>query len=78
MPDTARRLGTEIEVRRDDPTATGPVTIDRPPQLGTVLLCALLALAVLTACYEAAEIVLPIVLGFVLNLVFQPVLRWRI
>ena len=75
MPDTARPLGTEIEVRRDDPAGTGSVTIDQPPQLRTVFLGGLLALAVLAACYEASEIVLPIILGFVLNLVFQPVLR---
>jgi len=74
MPDTAPPLRTELE-HRNDPAESGPVTIDRPPELRTVFLGGLLALAVLAACYGAAEIVLPIILGFVLNLVFQPVLR---
>jgi predicted PurR-regulated permease PerM len=75
MPDTAPPLGTDIEARRDNESELQPVTIDRPPELRTVFLGGLLALAALAACYGAAEIVLPIILGFVLNLVFQPVLR---
>lgn len=43
--------------------------------LVTVFLGTLLALAILAACYAAAEIVLPLVLAFVLNAVFQPVMR---
>jgi predicted PurR-regulated permease PerM len=44
-------------------------------EISTIFLGALLLLAVLAAFYTAAEIVLPIVLAFVLNMVFQPVLR---
>ena len=44
-------------------------------ELGTIFLGGLLLLAALAASYSAAEIVLPIVLAFVLRLVFQPVLR---
>ena len=40
-----------------------------------VVLCALLAIAVLTVCYFAGEIVLPIVFAFVLSLLFQPAMR---
>src|SRR5271154_5524033 len=40
-----------------------------------VVLCSLLAIAVLTVCYFASEIVLPIVLAFVLSLLFQPAMR---
>lgn len=41
----------------------------------TFFLGGLFALATLAACYAAAEIILPVVLAFVLNLVFQPLLR---
>jgi predicted PurR-regulated permease PerM len=41
----------------------------------TVVQVGLLALALLAACYIAAEIILPIVLAFVLMLVLQPVMR---
>ena len=76
MADTAPPLRTQLEAPNPDaPTEPGAITIDQPPQLRTVFLGGLLALALLAACYEAAEIVLPIILGFVLNLVFQPVLR---
>lgn len=43
------------------------------PQL--TILCCLLLIAVLTICYFAADIVLPIVLAFVLSLLFQPAMR---
>jgi len=45
------------------------------PQPRSVFLGGLFMLALLTGCYVAAEIVLPIVLAFVLKLVFQPVMR---
>lgn len=63
MPDT-----TDLPLPRDlTPAATaGP---------RTAFLGILLALALLTACYAAAEIVLPIVLAFVLGAVLQPVMR---
>jgi predicted PurR-regulated permease PerM len=51
------------------------VEVRRPPELALVLLGGLLLLGVLTACFVAAEIVLPFVLAFVLSAVFQPVLR---
>lgn len=44
-------------------------------ELSTIFLGALLLLAVLSACYVAAEIVLPIVLAFVLGAMFQPAMR---
>jgi predicted PurR-regulated permease PerM len=53
--------------------ATGP---QAPVELRTVFLGGLLLLAMLAACYIAAEIVLPIVLAFVLGAIFQPVLRF--
>lgn len=62
-------------------TASPPPQIELNPDTGaaarlrTVFLGGLLVLALLGACYAAAEIILPIVLGIVLNLVFQPVLR---
>jgi predicted PurR-regulated permease PerM len=40
-----------------------------------VVLCSLLAIALLTVCYFAGEIVLPIVFAFVLSLLFQPAMR---
>jgi predicted PurR-regulated permease PerM len=64
MPDTAPPPKIELN----------PET-DNPARLRTIFLGGLLTLAILAACYGAAEIILPIVLGFVLNLVFQPVMR---
>ena len=49
---------------------------DAPVELRTVFLGCLLLLALLAACYVAAEIVLPIVLAFVVGAMFQPVLRF--
>ena len=46
-----------------------------PSDLKTVFLGGLFLLAMLAACYVAAEIVLPIVLAFVLSLVLQPAMR---
>jgi len=51
------------------------IKTDRPIDLKTAFLGGLLVLAALATCYTAAEIILPIILAFVLNLVFQPVLR---
>jgi len=68
MPDTALRS-------RDSDAQPQQVTLDQPPELRTIYLGGLFALAALAACYVASEIVLPIVLGIVLNLVFQPVMR---
>jgi predicted PurR-regulated permease PerM len=46
-----------------------------PSDIKAVFLGGLLVLAMLAACYVAAEIVLPIVLAFVLSLVLQPAMR---
>ena len=46
-----------------------------PSDINTVLLGGLFVLAMLAACYVAAEIVLPIVLAFVLSLVLTPAMR---
>ena len=46
-----------------------------PSDIRTVFLGGLFVLAMLAACYVAAEIVLPIVLAFVLSLVLQPAMR---
>jgi predicted PurR-regulated permease PerM len=50
-------------------------TIDLPSDPITVMLAALLLIAVLAVAYFAAPIVLPIVLALVLNLLFQPGMR---
>jgi predicted PurR-regulated permease PerM len=46
-----------------------------PTDLRLVVQTCLLLIAVLTACYFASEIILPIVLAFVLSLLFQPGMR---
>jgi hypothetical protein len=46
-----------------------------PSDINTVLLGGLFVLAMLAACYVAAEIVLPIVLAFVLSLVLTPAMK---
>jgi len=51
--------------------------LPRPIDVQTVFLGAILLLALLSGCYVATEIVLPIVLAFVLNLVLQPAMRAR-
>jgi predicted PurR-regulated permease PerM len=66
MPDSA-----PPPIERD----TDDIEVRRPLELGPVLLGGLLLLGVLTACFVAAEIVLPFVLAFVLSAVFQPLLR---
>ena len=50
-------------------------SIDLPSDPITVMLAALLLLAVMTVAYVAAPIVLPVVLALVLNLLFQPAMR---
>jgi predicted PurR-regulated permease PerM len=60
------------------PTDVAPVDEDGlpvPSDIKAVLLGGLFLLALLAACYVAAEIVLPIVLAFVLSLVLQPAMR---
>ena len=67
----------------DRPSAAAPTTaadadeddLTIPSDINTVLLGGLFVLAMLAACYVAAEIVLPIVLAFVLSLVLTPAMR---
>jgi len=67
----------------DDPSVAAPVVVaaddddDLPitSDIKAVFLGGLFLLAVLAACYVAAEIVLPVVLAFVLKLVLQPAMR---
>jgi predicted PurR-regulated permease PerM len=67
----------------DDPSVAAPVSVaaddeddlPMPSDIKTVFLGGLFLLAVLAACYVAAEIVLPVVLAFVLKLVLQPAMR---
>ena len=61
-----------------EPVATAAAPEDElpiPSDIKTVFLGGLFVMGVLAACYFAAEIVLPIVLAFVLNLVLQPAMR---
>ena len=58
--------------------ATATATEDElpiPSDIKTVFLGGLFLMGLLAACYVAAEIMLPIVLAFVLNLVLQPAMR---
>lgn len=60
------------------PTDVAPVDqgdLPEPYDIKAVFLGGLFLLALLAACYVAAEIVLPIVLAFVLSLVLQPAMR---
>jgi hypothetical protein len=67
----------------DRPSAAAPTAaaaadeddLPIPSDINTVFLGGLLVLAMLAACYVAAEIVLPIVLAFVLSLVMTPAMR---
>lgn len=56
-------------------TTTDADSIDLPTDPVTVMLAALLLIAVLAVAYFASPIVLPIVLALVLNLLFQPGMR---
>ena len=59
------------------PIAASPVEDDLPipSDINTVFLGRLFLLAMLAACYVAAEIILPVVLAFVLSLVLTPGMR---
>jgi predicted PurR-regulated permease PerM len=67
----------------DPPSAAAPTAaadadeddLQIPSDINTVFLGSLCVLAMLAACYVAAEIVLPIVLAFVLSLVLTPAMR---
>jgi predicted PurR-regulated permease PerM len=65
----------------DRPSAVAPTAaadeddLPIPSDINTVFLGGLFLLAMLAACYVAAEIVLPIVLAFVLSLVLHPAMR---
>jgi predicted PurR-regulated permease PerM len=78
MPDSAPQISARDPVSVTEPVQATDLEAAEPRRsvgLDTIFLGGLFVLAVLTALYAAAEIVLPIVLAFVLNLVFQPVLR---
>jgi predicted PurR-regulated permease PerM len=70
---------TELNVDNVAEPKPGPVaqvrSLDLPTNPVVVLLSLLVALAILCIAYLAAEIVLPIVLAFVLKLLFQPAMR---
>jgi len=72
MPDSAPAFPKRELALESDPETVEP---QRSVELDTIFLGGLLLLAVLVVFYAAAEIVLPIVLAFVLNLVCQPILR---
>jgi len=65
----------------DPPDATAATAAEHAenghptPDLKNIFLGGLFLLALLAACYAAAEIVLPIVVAFVLMLVLQPAMR---
>jgi predicted PurR-regulated permease PerM len=80
MPDTVIPPRANADLVPSEPigaeaTEAEPTREERLAQLRTVFVGGLLGLALLAACYAAAEIVLPILLAFILNLVFRPVLR---
>jgi predicted PurR-regulated permease PerM len=80
MPDTVIPRGADADLVPSEPigaeaTEAEPTREERLAQLRTVFVGGLPGLALLAACYAAAEIVLPILLAFILNLVFRPVLR---
>jgi predicted PurR-regulated permease PerM len=54
---------------------TGEEMLPAAPDVANIFLGALLTLALLSGCYVAATVVLPIVIAFVLMLVLQPVMR---
>jgi predicted PurR-regulated permease PerM len=57
------------------PAAADEDDLPIPSDIKAVFLGGLFLLAMLAACYVAAEILLPIVLAFVLSLVLQPAMR---
>jgi predicted PurR-regulated permease PerM len=68
----------EIKVPSNESTALDVPELKAEGEGGDphlVVLCSLLAIAVLTVCSFAGEIVLPIVLAFVLSLLLQPAMR---
>src|SRR5262249_47972258 len=74
MPDTVVPSGSGADLAIAGPIATErvqpePTQQERLAKLRTIFVGGLLGLAVLAASYTAAEIVLPILLAFVLNLV---------
>jgi hypothetical protein len=72
---TGRKAADDSPVVAIDTAAADEDNLPMPSDLKTVFLGCLFVLAVLAGCYVAAEIVLPIVLGFVLSLVLQPAMR---
>src|ERR1700738_5489822 len=78
--DQLKLLGSRKAATRPSPAAPTAAAADEddlpiPSDINAVFLGGLFLLAMLGACYVAAEIVLPIVLAFVLSLVLQPAMR---
>jgi predicted PurR-regulated permease PerM len=73
----ASRKGADPSLAAAPPAAASADEDDLPipSDIRTVFLGGLFLLAMLAACYVAAEIVLPIVLAFVFSLVLQPAMR---
>jgi predicted PurR-regulated permease PerM len=69
------RKPDERSIDAADSSADGDADLPEPTDLKAVYLGLLLILALLAACYVAAEIVLPIVVAWVLKLVLQPLMR---
>jgi len=78
--DQLKLLGSRKAADRPSTAAPTAAAADEddlpiPSDINAVFLGGLFLLAMLAACYVAAEIVLPIVLAFVLSLVLQPAMR---
>src|SRR6516165_359784 len=67
--------GRPVVISSDVGGTDGDDDLPKPPDLKTVYLGGLLVMALLAACYVAAELVLPVVLACLLKLVLQPVMR---
>jgi predicted PurR-regulated permease PerM len=59
-----------------EPPAEEPQEMQLPSDPKAIFLGGLFALAFLAAAYVAADILLPLVLAFILNLLLQPAMRW--
>src|SRR5580700_3190067 len=70
--DATEPLLTEATVQAEEPEIEAAET----PNIQSIYLGGLFLLALLAACYAAAEILLPIVVAFVLMLVLQPAMRF--
>jgi predicted PurR-regulated permease PerM len=79
-PDNRPPIGRLVLVENgvpepDAPTAAEAEIERSPPDIKNIFQGGIFLLALLAACYAAAEIVLPVVVAFVLMLVLQPAMR---